>query len=89
MGLRTTYGIDDMRAAIKMFNGCNESFNQMFTAMELLKLYRVYKKCGWDFTPDQWEDWQVDAAIQSGKVPDWYPDETPKGGKSDDCSDSD
>jgi hypothetical protein len=69
-------GIDTLRKAVNVFNNCNESFNDAWTAEQLLAIYRAYQKCGWDITPDQWEPWQVQDALQ-GKAPIWDANERP------------
>lgn len=62
-------GIDRLRGAASYFNWCNESFNQRYTAEELLKIYAVGMVCGWDVYPDQWTRQQCEAAIKEGKLP--------------------
>lgn len=70
-------GIDQLRTAVRLFANCNESFNQQFTAEELLTLWRAYRDCGWDIAPDAWTPRQVREAL-AGKVPKWQPrDERP------------
>jgi hypothetical protein len=64
------FGIEELRAAVNLFNNCNETFNQQFTADELIKLYQAYVKSGWDFLPDDWHETQVMQALQ-GIVPRW------------------
>ncbi len=46
------------------------------TPEELLKVYFAFTKCEYDFTPDDWAWWQVQAAVQ-GAVPQWNNDEEP------------
>ncbi len=69
-------GIDELRAAVRLFNNCREDFNQEWTAEGLLMLYRAYKRCGWDIAPDEWTDWQL-WQVQNGKDPEWDANERP------------
>jgi hypothetical protein len=70
-------GIEEMRRAVALFGNCNESFNQRFTAEELVTPYRAYKASEWDITPDKWTETQVWEALNQGFVPVWEDDETP------------
>lgn len=62
------FGIDELRRTVRLLSNCNETFNQRFTAAELLKLGDAYRRCGWDITPDAWSDDQVQGAL-NGNVP--------------------
>lgn len=64
------FGIDELRGAVALFGNCNETFNQRFTADQLVALWRAYKASEWDFTPDRWQPRQVEEAL-AGKVPEW------------------
>jgi hypothetical protein len=68
-------GIDQLRFAVKLFANCNETFNQRFTAEELLTLWRMYRECGWDIPPDDWKHRQICEALDRNRVPTWR--ETP------------
>ncbi len=68
-----TEGIEHLRAAVRMFDCNNESFNSEFTLAELLKIYAAYKLSGWDITPDEWADQQVSEALL-GIIPQWNSD---------------
>jgi hypothetical protein len=67
-------GIEELRAAVKLFDQCNESFNwsehDPFTAEQLLAIYRAHKACKWYIDPDQWTDKQVKQALR-GIVPEF------------------
>lgn len=67
--MKYAYGIDKLRSAVTLFSNCNESFNQCFTATELLALYQAYDGCGYDITPDMWSEAQVKAALNGGPFP--------------------
>ena len=70
-------GIDQLRTAVRLFDNCNESFNQQFTVQELLTLWRAYRDCGWYIPPNVWTPRQVREAL-GGKAPKWQPrDERP------------
>lgn len=66
------FGIEELRLAVRMFNGCNESMNQCYSAEQLLTLYRVYARSNWVFTPDDWTERQRVEALQ-GIDPTWDP----------------
>lgn len=63
-------GIDELRRATKLFTGCRETFNQRWTAEELLMLARACWASAHDIAPDEWTDAQLGAAL-SGKAPTW------------------
>lgn len=46
------------------------------SAEQWLRIYDAYHECGWDFTPDQWTDWQIKGALR-GVVPQWDENERP------------
>jgi hypothetical protein len=66
----THYGIDELRETVAAFDGVRESFNQEYTARQLLLIRRAWLQCEWDFSPDQWKSWQVNEAL-AGFVPQW------------------
>jgi hypothetical protein len=70
-------GIEELRHLVEIFNACNETFNDPFTAEELIRLYRVHLASGWDFYPDQWDERQVRDAIDHGIAPRWDKRERP------------
>lgn len=70
------FGIDELRGAVALFGNCNESFNQLHTAEDLVKLWRAYKASEWDFAPDVWTKRQVEEAL-AGKAPEWDAGEDP------------
>lgn len=76
-------GIEELRRAVCLFNNCNEGFNQQFGAEQLIIIYRAYKACGWDITPDRWEWWQVRDALM-GLVPQWDNRQKPTASKEPD-----
>ena len=69
-------GINELRRSIALFNNCREGFNEQFTVQELFQLADMYRKCGWDFTPDSWTDGQVKDALR-GVLPMWDWSEKP------------
>jgi hypothetical protein len=75
-------GIETLRHAVKVLNDCNETFNQRYTATELLELVRIAGLSKWDFYPDQWSARQIREALDFGTVPDWNDDETPRYNRS-------
>lgn len=63
-------GIDELRRAVTLLGNCTETFNQQFSAEQLIAIYRGYSACGWDITPDRWTAEQVDAALR-GIIPEF------------------
>lgn len=63
-------GISELRAAVRLLNGANESFNQRFTAEQLLQLCRMHRASQWDYYPDCWSERQVQEAL-AGRPPEW------------------
>lgn len=74
--LEDLHGVDLLRGAVNVFGHCSETFNQRFSAEDLLKLYRAFYVCGWDITPDRWTDRQVFEALL-GVAPQWDDNEKP------------
>lgn len=64
-------GIEELRRAVNLFGNTREDFNTDYTAEELIKIYRAYKASGWDITPDEWTQKQVDHALRKGRAPSW------------------
>lgn len=67
-GKHAMTGAEELRAAHNVIDGMRESFNDRFTAAQLLTLWRALHLCEWDITPDQWAPRQVDEALR-GIVP--------------------
>lgn len=70
-------GIEELRRTVKLFDICNETFNEQFTAEQLLVLYRLHIQSGWDIPPDQWTENQIEAALAMYVVPKWNDNEEP------------
>lgn len=68
--------IERLRAIVRLFGDCNETFSAQFTIDELVSIYDAWKACGWDFSPQTWADFQIEDAIH-GTVPRWDDDERP------------
>jgi hypothetical protein len=64
------FGIDALRAAVRAFGNCNETFNQKHSAENLLKIHAAWKRAEWDIYPDQWTSYQISKALV-GDVPQW------------------
>lgn len=60
------FGIERLRAAVRLFANCNETFNQQFSTEELVNIHEAYNACGWDIFPDCWPDHLVDHARERG-----------------------
>lgn len=70
------FGIEEIRHAAASFSRNNETFNQRFTAEELIIIWRAWNQSGWDFYPEQWEERQVQEALK-GVPPRWDDNEQP------------
>lgn len=64
-------GIALVRYAVNLFSYCNESFNENYSAVELLKIADACQKSSWDIAPDHWDERQISECINLGAVPDW------------------
>jgi hypothetical protein len=69
-------GIDELRDAVRAFDGCSEDFVQRFSTKGLLDIRRAWRESEWDFSPDKWEARQVKEALRR-IVPNWTADERP------------
>lgn len=63
-------GAEELRAAVRMLNGCSESFLDRHTLAELVTICRAWRAAEHDYPPDTWTTRQVAAAIR-GIVPRW------------------
>lgn len=70
-------GIEELRKAVNAFSGNGETFNAAYTAEELILIWRAWRASDWDIYPDQWEDRQIEEALE-GTPPQW--DQDPRGG---------
>lgn len=61
--------VDELRTAVRIIDAMHETFNQAYTAQELLRLVRVCWSSGWDILPDQWTTEQCGAALVDGTAP--------------------
>lgn len=64
-------GIELLRYAVKLFNGCRESCNEQYTAEQLLNIAKAMRRSEWDIMPDEWTSKQRFEASCKGKVPSW------------------
>jgi len=74
MNGKVQFGIDKLRRAVNLFSNCSESFNQIFTEHQLLKLADAYSRCDYDITPDKWAARQIREALKFGRAPKWSDD---------------
>lgn len=63
-------GIEELRRAVNLFGNTCESFNQDYSAEQLITIYRAYLASGWDITPDRWTARQTREAL-AGHMPQW------------------
>lgn len=69
-------GADQLRVIVQNMDATRESFNDEYTAAQLVTIYSMQLESEWDFYPDQWTARQVREAL-AGKPPRWNDDETP------------
>lgn len=69
-------GADELRTIARNMDATTESFNDRFTAEQLLTIGRAFLASEWDFYPDQWTARQVREALK-GKPPRWDDNEKP------------
>lgn len=74
-------GAEELRAVVSIIDGLRESFNDRFTAEQLLKLVRMHWASEWDIPPDEWTPRQIRESLR-GKPPRWDDGERPVYGKS-------
>lgn len=67
-------GMELVRYAVRLLNGCQETFNDSLTAEDAIKIADAMQRCAWDITPDRWEPKQVRQAL-AGIVPEFRQDE--------------
>lgn len=72
----TRTGADTLRIIVRNMDNTTEDLNTRFTVAELIAIYSAHLASEWDFYPDQWEERQIQEAIQ-GKVPRWDASERP------------
>jgi len=63
--------IELLRYAVRLFDKCNETFNQGLKTSELIKIARCHKACEWDFYPDQWTVTQLQNCLYFGYIPEF------------------
>jgi hypothetical protein len=73
---RERTGAEELRIIVRNLGITSESFNERFTAEQLIQIGRMQLACGWDFLPDRWKPRQVREALR-GIVPAWDADEKP------------
>jgi hypothetical protein len=70
-------GIDQLRRAVRLLDYCIESFNQEYSAEDLLKIVDAHSQSTHDIMPDQWTEKQLRDAVCMNKAPDWDDKEQP------------
>ena len=69
-------GIEELRRAVSLFNGCRESLTDGLSAEQILSAYRSYRDSERSFSPDSWTGRQFVGAV-AGIPPRWDEDEEP------------
>jgi hypothetical protein len=65
-------GIEELRRAVRTLDRCRESWNETFTAAELLLLVQAVAACEWDIFPDQLTEADVARALRGEPIADTY-----------------
>lgn len=63
-------GIEELRLTVNVCSWMKESFNDRYSAAQLVAICIAHSKCEWDYLPDTWTTRQVKEAIK-GIVPRW------------------
>lgn len=61
-------GIEELRLALLLFDDTSETFNQRFSAAELLLIFRAHRRGEWDYYPDQWTAEELAKALRGEGV---------------------
>lgn len=69
-------GIETLRRAVNLFSNCNDTFNETWTAAQLVAIYEAFQGSDWDITPDRWTERQINEALE-GRAPTWDDDQEP------------
>jgi hypothetical protein len=69
-------GADLLRLIVRHMDATRESFNDRFSARQLITIYSAMLASDWDFYPDTWTARQVREALR-GFPPKWNGDEQP------------
>lgn len=72
----TLSGAEELRLCISNMNTTNESFNDRYSAEQLIQINRMLVLSGWDIYPDQWTQRQVREAL-AGTPPRFDDNERP------------
>jgi hypothetical protein len=70
-------GADELRTAVRVLDNMREGFNSRFTPLQLLRLVDPKHREVWDYTPDQWADFQVTDLLERNIDPKWDDDGVP------------
>lgn len=57
-------GMNQLRRAVRALDNCREDFLDRFTAIQLLRLHRMWVASDWGIAPDTWEARQVAEALR-------------------------
>ena len=69
--------VEELRRAVRIIDMMRESFNEKYTAQELVRLMVVCWSGDWDVLPDDWTAQQCGDALAFGSVPRF--EESPSG----------
>jgi hypothetical protein len=67
MSSHKTTGIEVLRSAVRIFNGCEENWVENYSAAELLLIWEAVNACGWVISPDKWPDSAIREALRPAK----------------------
>ena len=66
--------IETLRAMVRLFGHCNETFNAQFTVNDLGLIYQAHTASEYDYLPDQWTDDMINAALEGEPVDQLIPE---------------
>lgn len=52
-----------LRTIVREMDDSRESFNQLWSATQLVKIYEMHLRSEWEFPPDRWTERQVREAL--------------------------
>lgn len=71
------YNLNFIRYMARLFDCCNETFNDRFSSEELLLIAQAHLVSEWDIYPDRWSEEQIQACLRNREVPNWDRNEQP------------
>ena len=66
-----TQGINTLRALVRAFSACNETFLQRFSTSQLVDLFTAYLASDHEILPDAWDERQITDLLKYEIIPRW------------------